>query len=614
MYPSVDCVSDYGLTEDREWLCRVWICPPQLFMFQGSCVANCPSPYFNFIKRNATSCAVICDEGATYDNVSRICSCGPLEPRVCPVGSTQTPASCTCSTGFYDGYACVPRTFLSYIECAPGFLGLNGTCLTCPFKCVTCIVNAQAGKSTFLICTVCMPGYSLSSDAVCRATCNGLAGQAPNPNSTNSGTCITCSDPNCEACLVPIICTKCTPLYALNNGICVLNCTTQMAFAGSGAFTCLPPITNCLTAVPNYINGTAYLQCLTCNPGTYIFGNACVSTCPAGTNSDSTTSSCKCATVGYILINQVCTQMVTCPIKMYYNNTIASCLPCPYGCISCIGSPEVCFSCAPGFIHFAYSTPFCGFDSPFYQCIVGYTLDSANRRCFPTDMTSDYNGCYAAVPGCSLCYFQSSSVCVVCQNGTFLHQNACLLGCPLGTWSHQGVCLQNNPYDQFCKQQGIRSNSSFFYTNSSTIANSTNYPFYTQSAFLPDNNPITSILSNNVYDTSTRSTYFREGFYYCEKCQDGYGVASNGTCQPCSTGCATCISTSNYWCVTCQSGYNLTFGRQCIGGNGSSFSCPAGQFLNTNNVCVDASNCTNFYIVEQKRCWYDAPVGTTIIR
>lgn len=77
MYPSVDCVSDYGLAEDREWNCRVWMCPPQLFSFRGSCVSSCPAPYYNFIKRNASRCALICDEGATYDNTSRICTCGP---------------------------------------------------------------------------------------------------------------------------------------------------------------------------------------------------------------------------------------------------------------------------------------------------------------------------------------------------------------------------------------------------------------------------------------------------------------------------------------------------------------------------------------------------------
>jgi hypothetical protein len=58
----------------------------------------------------------------------------------------------------------------------------------------------------------------------------------------------------------------------------------------------------------------------------------------------------------------------------------------------------------------------------------------------------------------------------------------------------------------------------------------------------------------------------------------------------------------------------LTFGRRCIGGPNQNFSCPAGQFLNTDNICIDASNCTNFYVVSQKRCWYDAPVGTTPFR
>lgn len=306
--------------------------------------------------------------------------------------------------------------------------------------------------------------------------------------------------------------------------------------------------------------------------------------------------------------------MTTCPIKMYYNNTISACLACPYGCLTCSGSPDVCFSCAPGYIHFAYSSPFCGFDSPFYQCIVGYSLDYTNKRCVPTVINSDYNACFAVVAGCSVCLYQSGITCVVCQNGTFLYMNQCLLGCPNGTWAYLGVCTQNNPYDPKCITQGVRSNSSYFYANSSTVTGSMVYPFYVQQGFIPDNNPITTILNSNMQDTSTRASYWREGFYYCEKCQDGFGVAPNGTCQACSTGCSTCITTSSNWCITCQTNYTLSLGRICIGGNNTNFTCPPGQFLNTNNVCIDASNCTNFYIVEQKRCWYDAPVGTTVIR
>jgi proprotein convertase subtilisin/kexin type 5 len=392
-------------------------------------------------------------------------------------------------------------------ECGTGYFGLNGTCLTCPFKCATCVLNTQATKATYLICTACLPGYSLSSDAICRALCNGLVAQSANGN----GTCFTCGDINCQLCSSQTTCTRCTPLYSLSNGQCLMNCsaTQTAAFGGSGSFVCLSNIANCLTITTAYINGTGYLQCLSCNVGTYIYGDSCVTTCPAGTNPDSTTSSCKCATVGYILINKVCTQMTTCPIKMYYNNTINACLACPYGCLTCTGAPDVCYSCALGYIYFAYSSPFCGFNSPFYQCIVGYTLDAATRRCLPDVVALEYMGCRAAAPGCSVCLYQSSITCIVCQNGTFLYMNQCLLGCPNGTWAYLGVCTQNNPYDQNCLTQGIRSNSSYFYSNTTSVSNSAMYPWYIQNLNLLDNNPITTLLYNSIFDNTTRPSYWR---------------------------------------------------------------------------------------------------------
>jgi hypothetical protein len=140
----------------------------------------------------------------------------------------------------------------------------------------------------------------------------------------------------------------------------------------------------------------------------------------------------------------------------------------------------VCFSCAPGYIYFTYSSPFCGFDSPFYQCIVGYTLDFQNKRCLPTTITSDYNGCFATVSSCQVCLFQSTVTCVTCQSGTFLYNNQCLLSCPNLTWAYNNVCIENNPYDPKCITQGISSNSSFNYVNATIVADSTVYPYYTQ--------------------------------------------------------------------------------------------------------------------------------------
>jgi hypothetical protein len=124
-------------------------------------------------------------------------------------------------------------------------MGLNGTCLTCPFKCGSCSLNNATSKASYLICTVCLPGYSLSVDAVCRATCNGLLAQSLASN----GTCITCNDVNCEMCQSPSNCLRCGSLYTLTNGQCQLSCPSGQTavFATSASFQCITNITGCIT-------------------------------------------------------------------------------------------------------------------------------------------------------------------------------------------------------------------------------------------------------------------------------------------------------------------------------------------------------------------------------
>lgn len=60
IYPMINCVNDYGLLITQDNSCKAWVCPEQLFEFNGSCVTSCPTPYLHFIKRNQSRCVLNC--------------------------------------------------------------------------------------------------------------------------------------------------------------------------------------------------------------------------------------------------------------------------------------------------------------------------------------------------------------------------------------------------------------------------------------------------------------------------------------------------------------------------------------------------------------------------
>lgn len=278
-------------------------------------------------------------------------------------------------------------------------------------------------------------------------------------------------------------------------------------------FVCLPLISShssarCLNYTSVSFNQTSFIICRKCPPGTYTYGANCVQDCRSFNSiltNDISSSVCRCP-IGYIMINTTCHQISTCPIKMTYHPNLGMCLSCPYGCLTCIANSEpiICTSCTPGFIFFAYSFPYCGFNSPYYQCINDYSL-VGNYSCLPNNPTNEYLKCSNSVPNCRVCVYNNHQMCMACNTHYYLYNNTCMPTCPSGTFGGQGQCLAINPFAPNCLNNTIIKSWSSYSKINDPITQSAGYNYYTYNGYLPDNNPVGSIFTSAIQtDLSTR--------------------------------------------------------------------------------------------------------------
>jgi hypothetical protein len=63
-YPLLDCVKDVGAMDMESRHCVSWICPPELFLFNDTCVRTCPWPLYHSIREKGRGrCVIACHEG-----------------------------------------------------------------------------------------------------------------------------------------------------------------------------------------------------------------------------------------------------------------------------------------------------------------------------------------------------------------------------------------------------------------------------------------------------------------------------------------------------------------------------------------------------------------------
>ena len=233
------------------------VCVLNMYMYQGNCIVNCPSPFYG---EPSTRACTLCPTECSKCN-------SPIDCTECASGYAPTPKNgkCVCIQGQYF----IQGTINCVSACPYNFYGntLTGYCESCDPKCKVCSSPADT------TCSVCNNGNYLTG-TTCSPTCAvGFYGN------TNDNQCKKCVEP-CTTCThelpVGTSCTGCMPTYYLS------------------ANTCLPCVANCNTCS---VNGLAPLcdtapdgcalyrknngagNCI-CDTNLFLYLGNCVSTCP----------------------------------------------------------------------------------------------------------------------------------------------------------------------------------------------------------------------------------------------------------------------------------------------------------------------------------------------
>ena len=224
-----------------------------------------------------------------------------------------------------------------------------------------------------------------------------------------------------------------------------------------------------------------------------------------------------------------------------------NCISCDVSCSTCTTSATNCVACKTGYI-FASGTS-------------GACISSC-----PAGKYSTGSACASCDPSCTLCFDAFSYTCTSCNftgaTRYYLGINSytCYSSCPDGQFSNPSlnpsVCL-------LC---------SSICTRCDTIASNCTFCTYSGAHLVYR-------LNNMCYPTCP-AKYFG---------LPNTSATTDNTCQPCTSGCATCFALGLNKCNSCES---VATDNYYLGINSTTCylsTCPSGQFIddtNSPNVCV----------------------------
>ncbi|GBF95853.1 hypothetical protein Rsub_08444 [Raphidocelis subcapitata] len=348
------------------------------------CNAGCDTGCKECFGPTASECLSCNDPGqfASSDGTCTTCDASCQTCRgtattctACAVGKAVDPTTWTCAdcgtkiNGATECYSDDSGAFFA-TACGEGFVLDGAACTACDATCKAC---SAAGESS---CTACntdrflnraegtcvnpCPGgfYGATSDQTCQA-CNSrceivsVKTCPPNfykkPSTWNSAAvcepcmaqCVTCVDGN--SCLT---CNGGQNLYLVpSTSQCVyyFDCPPR-TYPGTSNICrpCSPKCATCTTA--------SFASCTSCDPGKFLSGTVCVTTCPTGKYEDESTNTCvACGSGLWLTADHQC--VTTCPPKTYKYPTVwanlARCSPCVAPCQDC-SSSRYCLSCLNG--------------------------------------------------------------------------------------------------------------------------------------------------------------------------------------------------------------------------------------------------------------------------
>ena len=494
-------------------------------------------------------------------------------------------------------------------ECDHGyFLTPNGYCSQCKNNCEECEVSN--------ICETCEGGfYFHQKDAKC-ILCSGGCSYC------NEGTCISCisigfylNQSSCISCDSGAgICTgsssiSCVSGYELTDGVCKKcesNCLTCYEGKCTSCYegyylneTCVKCQHGCLDCIQN--------ECLYCSSGFFKYNGNCI-LCPSECSTCLNETICTSCKIGFYLSDSQCSSCadyvyacadadtsLKCIQKYYLDNS--DCSKCvDEECGWCSGTGG-CYECVEG----SYLNS--------YECFSCVDLNCA--VCNQTDCFECLNGfylysgeCKSCSTGCSSC--QGTDSCEVCENGYYLNDGASCVECPENCGfcnsfqciqCESGYIIDANGICKICNSQKCLCSDGYYNSGDyqcepcpfecKTCSNST-FCQTCRDGFLLNNKGICSecdYLNCKLCDNDQ-----------CLTCNDGYFMRNN-ECQPCSSYCRSCTSTTN--CLECSTGFYLLEAGTCLScpshcsscTSQSCLSCIQGYYLSSGTCTSSIANC-----------------------
>ena len=397
----------------------------------------------------------------------------------------------------------------------------------------------------------------------------------------------------CSKCYGNLIseCTECSSGYYLKGNTCVTDCGIGYWNNPSGRvcsgnyFSFIHFIYNDISVLA--CDSTCYdcnekysYSCTSCN-GAFLWlppVGYCISVCPAGYYNYGPWWQCR-----------LCWQGPETSGSITY-----------YSCKTCTaGAKTDCTSCdSPAFLY-----PYDGGDCR-NPCPDGFWGNTAPRQCLP---------CYSSGVSpysCKTCSAGTSSSCVTCFPGTFLHSGQCISPCPDGFWGNTETnrCVACNSACATCtgpaNTECLSCNSGYLYSGQCLATCPIGYYAHSsktcQSCHVSSTSPFScrscdgGLPSNCI--SCTANTYLYPNTYgQClDPCPDGFwGDTTTWKCQPCYNpggspvrkACATCFGGGATSCLSCPTGtYYFSVDKTCLS------TCPPGYYhnglSNPNNLCV----------------------------
>jgi hypothetical protein len=294
-------------------------------------------------------------------------------------------------------------------SCLPGKTFINGSCSSCPRKCISCTNN------TF--CDTCNRGF-----VAVNGSCRGCGSSCSNCSATNITQCTSCAG---GLTLVNSACVSCPDkCQACNNNVCS---TCIPGFIPNSAGLCVPSCQiSCATCVDNQPS-----SCLSCYAGAILVGSTCQLTLTC--NSDSSCTDCGQG-LGYALVASRCVQcsnissclqcdsnnVDNCAVCLngYYVNSSSLCSSCSANCLQCL-SADLCFACA-----------------------IGYTLADGQSQGQCLKCQSPCETCLGIASYCTSCVTGFTKKGWKCQNNTYVKFKFTLNDVPLNVLNNIDALVQ----------------------------------------------------------------------------------------------------------------------------------------------------------------------------